>query len=452
MADKNNKKKTVKKKFRVSGTRLSLFPVFLAVVAVCCIVVGIKGYKTAYEKMFNKLALETEEEGEIKFSPNEIIKQAKENLIGADIDGVIKDIDYVKNTITFLNLKANESVVLTATDETVYPGTLGFEDYMIGDVVTFVYDKDNNLTDLKKCKDAWAVSDVGLEVSKSSKRLTFGKSANSLEGKSYSYSDMCTVRYKNEYSTLDKIDPADFVTIQGYDTGNSNKAYAITIEKSHGIIKFINFGKIEQPQLVLNGNAVDLEKNQEMKITEGTHKIQVTSPSCEDYTKEIIIMPDEECIVDLSVMQIKSGVLKVDANVGGYKVFVDDKEYSVTEPILLDYGKYKLKVTKEDYEDYTTTIDIKEDVNTINVDMKPRAKYGTISAKSDVEGTRIYVDGSYIGTTPVDHKLNVGTYNVVAKQDGYIEENRSVTISNEGDVINLVFDLTPVVSRYVETE
>lgn len=452
MADKKKNKKTVNAKIRAGRTRVSLFPVFLAIVAVCCIVAGIQGYKVAYDKMFNRLSQDVEEEGEVQYSPNEIIKQAKENLIGADIDGVIKDIDYVKNTITFLNLKANESVVLTATDETVYPGTLSFEDYMIGDVVTFVYDKENNLTDIKKCKNAWTVSDVGLEVSKSSKRLTFGKSALSLEGKSYSYSDMCTVRYKNEYSSLEGIDSADFVTIQGYDTGNSNKAYSITIEKSHGTIKFINFGKIEQPTLNLNGKSIDLEKNQEMKITEGTHKIEVTSPSCENYIKEVIILPNEECIVDLSVMQIKSGVLKVDANVSGFKVFVDDVEYPVTEPILLDYGKYKLKVTKDDYDDFTTTVNIKEDVNTINVDMKPRSKYGSINANSNVEGTRVYVDGSYIGTTPVSHKLAVGNYTVVAKQDGYIEDSKSVIISSEGDVVNIVFDLTPVVSKYVETE
>lgn len=446
------KKKLINLKIRAKKTKISLFPVIFALVAVCCIVVGIRGYQYAYDTMLGKLAVEEDKDGEAQYSPNEIIKQAKENLIGADIDGVIKDIDYDNNTVTILNLKANESVQLTATEETVYPGTLGFDNYMIGDVITFVYDADNNLTNFKKCEAAWEVADVGLEVSKSSKRLTFGDKAINLEGKSYSYSDLCTVRHKNEYKTLEDIDSADYVSIQGYSTGTSNKAYSITIEKSHGEIQFINFDNINEPKLVLNGKSFDLEKNKTMKITEGTHKIEVTSPSCETFTKEVIILPGETCMVDLSVVQIKSGVLKVDANIAGYKVFVDDKEYPVTEPILLNYGKYKLKVTKNDYEDYTTTVEIKEDVNTVHVDMKLREKYGSINAQSDVDGARIYVNGSYVGTTPLSHKLALGNYIVVAKMDGYIEETRNVVISAEGDVVNCVFNLTPVVSRYVEVE
>ncbi len=431
--------------------KIPLFPVFVALVAVCCVFVGIRCYQTAYDKMLGKLAEDVDETAETQYSPNEIIQQAKENLIGADLDGVIKDIDYINNSITMLNLTANESIVLTATEDTVYPGTLGFEDYMIGDVITYVYDSENNLTDVKKCNDAWIVSDVGLEVSKSSKRLTFGSNAANLEGKSYSYSDICTVRYKNEYCQLEDIDSVDYVTIQGYDTGTSNKAYAITIEKSHGEIQFLNYDNIDEPKLNLNGKVVDLENNSTMKITEGTHTIEVTSPSCEDFSKEVIILPGETTIVDLSEMQIKSGILKVSPNVGGYKIFVDDVEYSSSEPILLSYGKYKLTVTKDDYDDFTTTVTINQDVNTVDVTMKKRTKLGTIKVTASPDGTRIYIDGSYVGTAPVDYKVEVGSHTVSAKLENYIEDIKEIIIGSEGDIVNCTFDLTPVVSRYVET-
>lgn len=444
-------KKKKRKPFN-KQTRVPVFPVVIAVVIVCCVISGIRGYQVAYSKMITKLAQTAEDDGETQYSPNEIIEQARENLIGADIDGVIKEIDYTTGDVTFLNLKANESIALTATDDTVYPGTSNLDDYMIGDVVTYVYDKDNHITDIKNCANAWSVSDVGLEVSKTAKRLTFGSKAINLEGKSYSYSDMCTVRYKKNYSKLESIDPSDFVTIQGYDTGTTNKAYSITIEKSHGEIRFINYANIESPKLTLNGKTTDITKDGVLKITEGTHSIEITSPTCETYTKEVIILPKETCIVDLSAMQIKSGVLNIAANVVDYKLFIDDQEYSISEPILLPYGKYKLKITKDDYNDYSSTITIDQDVNTVNVTMKEREKLGTVNTTASPEGTRIYIDGSYIGTAPIRYGVPLGTHTIEARIDGYISESKSVVINNEGDTVDCNFDLTPVVSRYVETE
>ncbi|MBR6400516.1 MAG: PEGA domain-containing protein [Firmicutes bacterium] len=450
MANNEKKKITIRRSIRRRGT--SLFPLFFICAGVFCVIAGIKSYSYAYDYTVDNILPKPEvTEGEEQYSPNEIIRQAKQNMIGADIDGVIKNID--GNTVTFVNLKANESVILKATKDTNYPGTNSLDDYFIGDVVTFVYDEDNNLTDIKKCENAWSFSDVGLIVNTSAKLVKFGSNALAYKDKAFKYSsDITTVRYKNEYSTLASIDTSDYVTLKGYNNGTENKVYSITIDKSHGDLQFVNYSNLDSPQFVLNGQTISLAGSDTFKVTEGKHTIQVTSPMCEDYTKDVLILPGQVTKVDLSAMQIKTGLLNVSANVINYKLFINDKEYSLSEPILLSYGRYNVKVTKDGYEDFTATAIIDSETNTLHVDMEKHIPKGRIHVDSDPDGASVYIDGSMVGKTPLNYSTTLGTHTITAKKNEYIESTKTVSLAAEGDETGAYFDLMPVVSPFVDSE
>ncbi len=452
MAKNEQKKITIRRHFR--RKTVGLFPLFLICVCVMCIVVGVKCYGIGYELAVDKFFSDEEVvEGEKQFSPNEIIQQAKQNMIGSDIDGVIKDIDTEENVVTFLNLKANETVILKATKETNYPGTNSLNDYFIGDIVTFVYDKDNNLTDIKKCENAWSYSDVGLVVNTSAKLVKFGDKATTYKDKAFKYStDITTVRYKNDYSTLENIDTSDFVTLKGYQSGADNKVYSITIDKSHGDLQFLNYSNLDSPQFVLNGQTISLAKTDTFTVTEGKHTILVKSPMCEDFTKEVLILPGEVSKVDLSAMQIKSGLLNVSPNVPNIKFFVNDKEYSLTEPILLNYGQYSVKATKEGYEDFNDKVTINAETNTLHIDMQKHIPKGVISVLTDPDDASVYVDGTYVGKSPINYSAPLGNHTVTVKKNEYIESSKSISVPAEGDRVELDFELMSVVSRYVDSE
>lgn len=452
---KNEKKITIRKNFRRKNT--SLFPLFFVCVCVLCIIAGIKSYRYAYNKAveirYIQDTIKKDGEDENNYSPNEIIQQAKQNMIGSDIDGVIKDIDKDKKTFTFVNLKANESIILKATDDTDYPGTTDFDDYFIGDVVTFVYDADNNLTDIKKCENAWSYSDAGLVINKSAKLVKFGDDASTYKDKSFKYSnDITTVRYKNEYSTLDSIDSSDFVTLKGYKNGTDNKVYSITIEKSHGDLQFLNYSDIDNAQFVLNGKTISLTNTDKFKVTEGKHTIQVSSPMCETYERDILILPGQVCQVDLSAMQKKTGLLKISCNKANFQLFIEDKEYPLSEPILLTYGKYNVKILKDGYEPYTNTVTINEENNVLNADLELHIPKGKIHISCDPDDASVYLDGEYIGKTPLNYPATLGSHTILVKKNEFIESTKSVGIAAEGDEVSVSFDLTPVVSKFVDSE
>ena len=449
---KNEKKIKIRRSFRRRAT--SLFPLFLICTCVVGVVAGVKSYGMGYDmavKMF--FSDEPTAEGEKQFSPNEIIQQAKEHMIGADIDGVIKAVDLDTGTVTFLNLKANETVILKATKETNYPGTNSLDDYFVGDVVTFVYDKDNNLTDLKKCENAWSYSDVGLIINTSAKLVKFGDNAVTYKDKSFkSSADITTVRYKNNYSSLENIDTSDYVTLKGYNNGTENKVYSITIDKSHGDLQFLNYSNIESPQFILNGQTISLASTDTFKVTEGKHTIQVTSPMCEDFTKEVLILPGEVSKVDLSAMQIKSGLLTVSPNVPNIKFFIEGQEYPLAEPILLNYGKYSVKATKDGYEEYNGKVTIDAETNTLHIDMEKHIPKGKIHVDSDPEDASVYIDGEMVGKTPLTYTATLGGHAITVKKNEYIEASKSVSLAAEGDEATVTFDMMPVVSRFVDSE
>ena len=449
MAKNEPKKIMIRRRFKRGRT--SLFPLFFIFVCVICVVAGIKSYNFGYAFALDNFIEKDDSDGESTYSPNEIISQAKEKMIGADIDGVIKNIE--GDTVTFVNLKANETVILKATKDTNYPGTNSLDDYFIGDVVTFVYDKENHLTDIKKCENAWSFSDVGLVVNTSAKLVKFGDNALTYKDKAFKYSaDITTVRYKNDYSTLASIDPSDYVTLKGYKSDTSNKVYSITIDKSHGDLQFLNYTNIDSPQFILNGQTISLANTDTFKVTEGKHTIQVISPICEEFTKDVLIMPGEVCKVDLSNMQIKTGLLTVSPNVAGIKFFVEGKEYPLSEPILLNYGKHSVQATKDGYEPFNGTVTINADTNTLDIDMERHIPKGKISVDSDPAGASIYVDGSFIGTTPLTYNATLGNHTILAKKNEYIEASKSVYIGAEGDQTSAYFDMMPVVSKFVDND
>ena len=75
-----------------------------------------------------------------------------------------------------------------------------------------------------------------------------------------------------------------------------------------------------------------------------------------------------------------------------------------------------------------------------------------MSIDSDPEGASIYVDGSFIGTTPLSYNVPLGNHTLLAKKNEYIESSKSVSIAAEGDQESVYFDLMPVVSKFVDND
>lgn len=419
-----------------------VIPMMMVIVIIVGFFIGVASFCMAYTYMMSD---ETSEPTEERFSANGVLKQAQANLIGSDIDAVVKAIDKEASTISFYNLKNDTNSTVNVTDKTIFPKDVTMDTVAVGDIYTYKFDKDENITEIKNCQKAWTVEDIGVSINTSAKLVKFSDTSSKDNAeKSYKYVEgLTSVSYKNQPKTLENISPLDYVKIKGYDNGKINRAYSIEILKSHGEIQFQNMDSISNAKIYINDKQYSMKSDSRVLLTEGTYNVKVTGSNTMDITKQVNVVPDNPTVVDLSKIQVKTGVLNISSNVDGYKLYLNDKEQNTGESPLLEYGTYTVKATKDGYKDFTSSVTIDSDTNTLDIKMKKSETGGTLNLNSVPSSAEIYIDGSYAGTGSVSRSVALGSYVVECKADGYNSDKKQINVSADGQVINLTFQLTP---------
>jgi hypothetical protein len=419
--------------------KINFMPVMMFLVIVMGLCVGIGSYGIAYRYMMEDSASEPEEE---RFSANEVLEQAQANLIGSDIDAVVRSKDVDKGNINFYNLKNETSTTVTVADSTIFPKGVSLDTIQVGDIVTYIFDKDRKLTELKECENEWTISDVGVAFNTTAKLVKFTADSKTSSDTSYKYVDGITnLRYKGEIKDLTNLSPLDYVTIHGYDDGKINKVYNIEIVKSHGEIQLHNLNHLNNPEVTMDDKKLDLSSEPRAVLTEGVYNLKVTSDNADTLYKQVTIKPEEPCIVDLSTLSIKTGVLDVSSNVSDYKLVINGKEYTPGESIILDYGTYNIQATKDGYKAVNSTVTINADVNPVSIQMKKLNQQGTINITATPANATITIDGKTVGTGAVTVSKPVGSYVVAVSCSGYTTERKQINISTDQQSINVAFDL-----------
>ena len=125
-----------------------------------------------------------------------------------------------------------------------------------------------------------------------------------------------------------------------------------------------------------------------------------------------------------------AGHITLNSNPPGAYVYINDT-YKGQTPLTLELraGSYTIRLSKPNYEDYITIVSLSPgETKTISATLKPA--YGFLSIESDPSGANVYIDGHYVGTTPLtDYKLSPGEHEVKIKKGGYNEYTKTVTIT-----------------------
>ncbi len=129
----------------------------------------------------------------------------------------------------------------------------------------------------------------------------------------------------------------------------------------------------------------------------------------------------------LNVNQAKLSIFSVPEK---SKVYINGTYKGLTPLVLnLTPGAYEIKLSKQNYRNYTTSIILTPKENkTLKVELTPT--FGYLSVDSSPSGAKVYIDGNYAGETPLsDYKLSPGEHTVRIVKDGYEEFTRKVTVS-----------------------
>lgn len=420
-------------------------PAVIVLVTVIGLFVGIGSFSVVYTYMM------ADSEGEIStdtFSANDIAGQAQANLIGSDIDAVVTAVSTTDNKeiqVTFKSLKNDTSNTVTVTEKTIFPKSTKAEDISVGDLYTYVFDKDKKLEELKECENAWTFNDTDARINKTAKLVKFGTDAKEHKDASYKY-DENTISVSDKSGnalTLENISPMDTVKLTGYNNGITDKVYSIVVVQGHGTLELRNINNIKNARVKIDGKDTSVNVGSPyVTLGEGSHTVVIKGKNISDITKEVSISTETPYVLDLSKVVVSTGALTVYSNVDDYTLYINDKEYDENESILLPYGEYKVRATKNGYSDFSGSVTIDADQNTLKVKLDKANKSGIVNLTATPSDAEIYINDKYIGKGSVKVQLALGSYVAKAVCDGYTSQSKQINVSVDGQEISGSFNLS----------
>ncbi|WP_232473523.1 PEGA domain-containing protein [Thermococcus profundus] len=177
-------------------------------------------------------------------------------------------------------------------------------------------------------------------------------------------------------------------------------------------------------------------------LAPGTYEVLLVKEDYRNYTTTVTLNPGEDRVISADLV-LAVGYLKVDTNPTGAKVYINGSLIGTTplQNYKLPTGRHQLKLVKEGYKEYVTTIEIGPGLTTI-VMVRLTPEPAVLTINSDPSGAKVYINGSYEGVTPLDLTLQPGTYEVRLLKEDY-EDYTSVVTLEPGEERTLNVSLTP---------
>ena len=387
---------------------------------------------------------------------------------------VIVKIDKAEETITFLNLIVSKNYTLKYDGTTIFSDKYGqpltLEQIREGDIVdvTFLKSK-KKLTTLMLSASGWSNAQVSrYRFNTTTHDVTIGEDIYKITSDTLIFS-------QGEKIEIMDINDTDILTFQGID----KTVYSIVVEKGHGYLRLTgdeNFigGWIEVGQNIIRPITADML----LTVPEGSYQVQV-SIAGGGGTKNVIINRNEEVALDISDLKVeapKFGQVIFAMTPTTATLYVDGNKVDTSAPVELQYGIHQLIAQANGYNTLTSYLKVGEELAGIEIvleattvpkddddkdkdndddddDYKVSVSDGdssTITGYYQVyvdapEGAEVYLDGNYIGISPVSFKKVEGSHVITLRQTGY--ETRSYTIRVDDEDKDVTYSFAELVAN-----
>lgn len=369
---------------------------------------------------------------------------------------IVTRIDKEDQTITFFNTTVSKRYTLTYDGATAYSDKYGealsLAQIKEGDIVDITFLKSKKRLDtLKLAKDSWVAESIEkYEINTARHDVSIGSDVYKITSDTLIFSEGQQIDWMD-------LNAADVLTFQGIDS----TVHSIIVEKGHGYLRLEedeNFigGWIEVGQTLIKQISEDML----LTVPEGSYQVNITMGSSGG-TKNVVIKRNEEYtlnIGDLKVETPKYGQVVFAVTPSGATVYVDGEKVDTSLPVSLEYGVHQLIAVAPGYSTIKSYFKVATATGGLEVTMEKESEAekeeesstGSSSTISRFvvridgpEGVEVYLNGSYIGTSPVSFGKEAGTHIVTLRKTGY--ETRSYTIevdSEEKDIAYSFADLT----------
>jgi hypothetical protein len=152
----------------------------------------------------------------------------------------------------------------------------------------------------------------------------------------------------------------------------------------------------------------------------------------QDYATTVAVFSDQVTTVTAALAPVpQTGTLSVTSTPSEARVLVDDVMVGMTPYTgSVSAGSHNVKVTKINYNDYSTMVAIAADqTTTLTVNLVPLQQTGSVSVFSTPAGASVYIDGIYHGTAPLTAGLAPASHVIIVSMAGYNDYIATVSLA-----------------------
>lgn len=391
---------------------------------------------------------------------------------------VVLSTDLNNKAVTFINMDTGKQYTLyydgTTYVQNKHDGPMTISQIKAGDIVdvTFLKGK-KKLASIKLSSDAWVYDDVY------NYNLAGSNGTASIGSQIYSLPDGVVVLSEGRRMETGEVVDQDIVTISGID----HKIYSVNVNKGHGYLRLKNDQALLGGWIEV-GNKVIRQITEDMLliVPEGSYQVALTNKNV-GCVKEVTVERDKEVVLDVSDLEIAEdavGKILFTVTPETAKVSVDGKPVDISKVVELPYGIHQVQAEAGGYDTLTRHIQVgseyasisfkleesrqpdenrnslsenstsrtpwKDTLDSINVDNSPKSvSSNTLSTLSEnalgtssnykvyidsPEGVEVYLDGNYIGLSPVRFTKTVGSHQITLKKSGYKTKSYTIYLEN----------------------
>lgn len=365
-----------------------------------------------------------------------------------DYEGIITNLNRERSSLTLEPFGAGSPITLTLNMDTEYLGQSGgpiaLSDLSIGYVVTVSASKSTLLaSSVAVSPDFWQLSQVsGILYVPEQGELSVD------DNESYKITGNSIFLYRNSEIDPSDITQADIMDITGY----KDEISMVTITAYHGYIRINSSSSVQNGEISIDGKSPEPAlTGSDIPVAEGQHSVVITGNNIERYSADISVAAGEVYEINLSEVPNKTGILTINVNVDGYRLFIDNREASnPSQPQTLNQGDHTVRIEKEGYEPWQSYVTISSPSSQISAELIPvvsgehagggqtgngsspeDADISAFTISSSPAGAEIYIDGALMGTSPLNLTLTHGDYNLMVKKEGYYDATSPINVNEK---------------------
>lgn len=381
---------------------------------------------------------------------------------------VVISTDQENSAVVFMNMETGKQYTLyydgTTYVKDKHDGPMTISQVEPGDVVdvTFLKGK-KRLASIKQSPQAWVYD--GIE------NYDFGgpNKTASIGSTTYSLPDDVVVMSEGRRSEVMDVVAQDVVTVSGID----HKIYSINVERGHGYLRLKNDQALIGGWIEV-GNSVIREITEDMLLVvpEGSYQVLLSHNGVSG-SKDVVIERNKEVVLDVSDLEIpesRTGRILFSVTPETAKVSIDGNVVDISRAVELPYGIHQIHLEAKGYDSLTKYIQVGSEYATISFELEEEREEedrrtvssntvddyqpaepveqennleslsgNALSAKSgdrvyidSPKNVEVYLDGNYIGISPVSFGKTVGSHTITLRKSGYKTRSYTIYLYNDG--------------------